>query len=245
VVQRYAAGTVLQAGPGISAWHFNSYSYYWSGPVNSEDTVRFIYVGPLVLFFWRLIGVVARAALFAWLAMLSYGKTPRLPGMPRKAARADDIAPATPGTDVLAELKTRLTGAPACSPNCAEITAASVKVEGDRLEVVMQVSALASVAVAMPHASDRWQLDAVSVDARGALAIARNDDASLWVPLTAGAHTVHLSGRLAAAESLQLAFPQPPRVIDVRARGWTTSGVNEGRLVSGSLELARERDAGR
>ena len=26
------------------------------------------------------------------------------------------------------------------------------------------------------------------------------------------------------------------------ARGWTVSGVNEGRLVSGSLELARERD---
>ncbi len=69
-----------------------------------------------------------------------------------------------------------------------------------------------------------------------------NDDASLWVPLTAGAHTVRLTGRLAAAESMQLAFPQPPRVIDVSARGWTTSGVNEGRLVSGSLELARERD---
>ena len=30
-----------------------------------------------------------------------------------------------------------------------------------------------NVAVAMPHASDRWQLDEVSVDARGALAIAR------------------------------------------------------------------------
>jgi type II secretion system protein N len=56
---------------------------------------------------------------------------------------------------------------------------------------------------------------------------------------------VRLAGRLAAAESIQLAFPQRPRVIDVSARGWTTSGVNEGRLVSGSLELARERDAER
>ena len=80
---------------------------------------------------------------------------------------------------------------------------------------------------------------------RGTLAMARDDDASLWVPLTAGAHTVRLAGRLAAAESIQLAFPQRPRVIDVSARGWTTSGVNEGRLVSGSLELARERDAER
>jgi hypothetical protein len=269
VVQRYAAGTVLQAGPGIPAWRYNSYNYYWSGPVEADDTVRFIYVGPVVLFFWRLIGVIALAALFAWLALLSYGKKLSLPGLPKAIAAGAPLAgllslgllvlslgasspvrageapaaPGSPGSELLTELKTRLTAAPECAPHCAEIAAARVLVEGDRLEVVMQVSALANVAVAMPHASDRWQLDEVSVDARGSLAMARNDDASLWVPLTPGAHTVRLTGRLAAAESIQLAFPQPPRVIDVSARGWTVSGVNEGRLVSGSLELARERDA--
>ncbi len=76
---------------------------------------------------------------------------------------------------------------------------------------------------------------------RSSLTIGRERDASLWVPLTPGAHTVRLAGRLAAAESIQLAFPQPPRSIEVRASGWTVSGVNEGRLVAGSLELARER----
>jgi hypothetical protein len=113
-------------------------------------------------------------------------------------------------------------------------------VDGDRLEVTLQVSALAPVGVAMPHASDRWQLDDVSVDGRGTLAMLREGDATLWVPLTTGAHTVRLAGRLAAAESIPLAFPQPPRTVDVTARGWTVSGVNEGRLVAGALELARE-----
>ena len=51
--------------PASPPGDYNSYSYYWSGPVNAEDTVRFIYVGPVVLFFWRLIGVIALAALFA------------------------------------------------------------------------------------------------------------------------------------------------------------------------------------
>ena len=270
VVQRYAAGTVLQAGPGIPAWQYNSYDYYWSGPVESADTVRFIYVGPVVLFFWRLVGVIALAALFAWLALLSYGKRISLPGFPKAASAAtllllcmvsglpspvqaagDDepdaavSAPGAPDNNLLDELKKRLTAAPECSPHCAEISAARVTVEGDRLEVVLQVSALANVAVAMPHASDRWQLDEVSVDSRGTLVMARDDDASLWVPLTAGAHSLRLAGRLASAESIQLAFPQRPRVIDVSARGWTTSGVNDGRLVSGSLELARERAAER
>jgi hypothetical protein len=269
VVQRYAAGTVLQAGPGIPAWNFNAYSYAWSGPVTADDTVRFVYVGPVVMFFWRLLGVIGLLALFAWLASLSFGKSLRLPGMPFKPSAASlpgllapallvaamslaavpNVAhaqePAPPASDVLDELKSRLTATPACAPSCSEITAARVTAEGDRLEVTLQVSALANVAVAMPNASDRWQLDTVTLDSRGALAMSRGADATLWVPMTPGAHTVRLAGRVASSESIALAFPQPPRVIDVSARGWTASGVNEGRLVAGSLELARERGAER
>jgi len=161
------------------------------------------------------------------------------------AAPAPAAAQGAPSEVLLNELKQRLTAAPSCAPSCAELAEARVTVDGERLDIVMQVSALANLAVAMPHANDRWQLDEVSVDARASLAMAREGDASLWVPLTAGAHTVRLSGRLAAAETIQLAFPQPPRAVAVNARGWAVSGVNEGRLVSGSLELARERGAQR
>ena len=264
VVQRYAAGTVLQAGPGRPAWRYNSYNYYWSGPVEPSDTVRFIYIGPALMFIWRIAGVLALAALFAALAVLSYGGPGalgrlRLPGRPPGVAAswltalmlpfalalvaAPVQAQVAPSPELLEELKTRLTAAPECAPACADVSHARVSVEGDRLEVVLQVSALAKLAVAMPHASDRWQLDEVSVDSRGALTMARQSDASLWVPLDQGAHTVRLAGRLASAESIQLVFPQRPRTIDVSARGWTANGVNEGRLVSGSLDLTRLRDA--
>ena len=94
-------------------------------------------------------------------------------------------------------------------------------VEGDRLEVVLQVSALASVAVAMPHASDRWQLDEVSVDARGSLAIARERDASLWVPLTAGrAHRAsHGPARRRRIDSARLPAAAARHRRDARAAG--------------------------
>jgi len=274
VVQRYATGTRLQAGPGIPAWQYNSYRYSWSGPVEAADSVRFIYIGPVAMFLWRLLGVIALAVLFVWLARLSYGGTWKLPGLRGDGLPADAAPPVAttaavglpallalgllalgastpssaqsiPGTELLGELKQQLIQAPKCAPNCADIAGARVAVDGDRLEIVMQVSALASLAVAMPHASDRWQLDEVSVDARSTLAMAREGDSSLWVPLTPGAHTVRLAGRLAPAESIQVAFPQAPRTIEVRASGWTVSGVNEGRLVSGSLDLARERGAQR
>jgi hypothetical protein len=258
VVQRYASGTRLQAGPGIPAWNYDSYTYRWSGPVEASDTVRFIYIGPVVRFFWRITGVIALAWLLLALARLSYGGTWRLPGLPRAAAAlpllcmlaalgaaAPAGAQSAPAAELLGELKQRLTAAPACAPNCAEIAEARVTVDGERLEIVMRVSALANLAVPVPHASDRWQLDEVSVDTRASLAMSREGDATLWVPLTTGAHTLRLAGRLAPAESIQVAFPMPPRAIDVSARGWTVSGVNESRLVSGSLELARERGAQR
>jgi hypothetical protein len=77
----------------------------------------------------------------------------------------------------------------------------------------MQVSAHASVAVAMPQASDRWQLDEVSVDARGTLAVAAMaSGAHVWVPLHRGRHTrATAGGRPAGRESIQLAFPSTAR----------------------------------
>jgi hypothetical protein len=279
VVQRYASGTRLQAGPGIPAWRYNSYPYRWSGPVEANDTVRFIYIGPVALFIWRILGVGALTLLFLSLARLSYGGTGRSPGMPHAgesggttaggtiagvtapllvaaaiatvalgspvSARAQNASSVGPSAELLDQLKQRLTAPPRCAPSCAEMAEARVVIDGERLEIVMRVSALANLAVAMPHASDRWQLDDVSVDARASLAIGREGDASLWLPLTAGAHTVRLAGRLAPVESIQVAFPQQPRAIEVHANGWTVSGVNEGRLISGSLELARERSAQR
>ena len=46
--------------------------------------------------------------------------------------------------------------------------AAEVDADGDRLQVTLEASALAQVAVALPHAADHWQLDSVQVDGRWA-----------------------------------------------------------------------------
>ena len=158
-------------------------------------------------------------------------------GIAAPAARAE------PDSALLNELKARLTRPPDCAPSCAEVTSAQVTARGDRLDVLLQVSALASVAVPMPTARDRWQIDSITVDGRSALALGREADGTLAVPLPVGAHEVRLSGSLPAAASLQLEFPRPPRVIAVTSEGWDVSGVNEGRLLSGSLELVRRRTA--
>jgi hypothetical protein len=258
VPQRYAAGTLLQTGPGIPNWAYQTYSFSWSGPVEVEQTVRFLYLGPLLLGLWRITGVVLLVLLFLALLRPSSGARGMFNGWGRgphatTAAAAFcfllalTIAPevhaaSTPDTRILEELKTRLTQPPDCSPSCSDITSASVVAHNDRLEILLTVSALAPTAVPMPGAGDRWQLESVTLDDHSALTVARGDDGVTWVPLAPGTHTVRLSGRLAAAQSIDLAFPVPPHRIIVSNDGWDVSGLNdEQRLISGSLELVRRR----
>jgi len=267
VDQRYAAGTQLQAGPGVPNWSYNRYPFFWSGPVEASERVHFIFIGPLLLGLWRIAGVILLTALFLSLAFQGRAggvsgvlNWARVLGPFRSGTSAAGLvlllaclgfasharAASTPDAGILDQLRQRLTKPPECLPTCADITSASVVVHEEKLDVSLSVSALASVAVPMPVAGDRWQVDTVTVDGRSALAAARNDDgsASLSVPLTAGVHTVHLSGRLAAAESVSLAFPLSPHRVAVESTGWDVTGLNdEQRVLSGALELVRHRAA--
>lgn len=262
VTNRYADGTLLQAGPGVPNWQYNTYSFSWSGPVEPSQKLRFIFLGPLMLGLWRILGICA-SLLFALLLLRNAFDFPlKLPGVPAAwlhsrataalllagllsalpAPRVD--AQALPTPEMLNELKARLTQPPACGNSCVEIIAADVRADGGRLEVTLSVSALANLAVSLPHAGDRWQLDSVAVDGRTAPFALREADGSAWLPLSPGAHRVQLAGRLANAETVQLNFPQPPRAITVSANGWDASGVSNGRLLAGSVELIRRRVAG-
>jgi hypothetical protein len=253
-VGRYAPGTVLQTGPGVPSWQYNSYEYSWTGPVESQETARFVFIGPLLLGLWRVLGVALTALWFAWLLQAGFGFRLRLPSIPGAAARAAALllilacgftarseAAATPDTGLLKELRTRLLEAPKCLPNCSEINAARVTVEDNRLELTLQVSALASVAVPMPDAGERWHIDSLAVDGAASLTLGRESDGSTWVPLRAGAHTVRIVARLGDVDSIALAFPQAPRTVVVSASGWEAAGVNDGRLLAGTLELNRRR----
>jgi hypothetical protein len=261
VSDRYASGTLLQTGPGVPDWNYNDYNFSWSGPVEPSQKLRFIYLGPVLLGIWRILAVLLTVLFTLLLARTAFNLQLKLPGFPLSKPGAGSAAmlfaalallgqpqpagaQAMPTPEMLQELKSRLTEVPECRNTCAEVMAADVDADGDRLQVTLNVSALAQVAVALPHAGDRWQLDAVQLDGRAAMFAVREPDSTLWMPLTPGAHRITLSGRLANAESVQLNFPQPPRAIRVESRGWDSSGVTNGRLLSGSLEFTRRRLAG-
>ncbi len=258
IEQQYAPGTVLQAGPGIPSWRYRVYTFRWSGAVEPTETVRFVYVGPVLMAAWRIGGAILLAALFLELLRPgSFGDLGRRFGGAKSASvlpvlglvMVSVIAPqaraaATPDAAILEQLRTRLTRPPECSPTCADIASAAVAVHDQQLTVSLIVSALAPLAVPMPGAGDHWQLDSVTLDGKSALAVEREGDGTLWVPLTPGAHTVVLSGRLAVLQAIDLAFPLAPHRVSVESKGWEVTGLNdEQRLISGALELIDRRAA--
>ena len=256
LLARYAAGTLVQAGPGIPAWNYGAHPFGWTGPVEPDQSLRFVVLGPVAVALWRIAGVAALAWFFIRLARNSFGTRVRLPGFLKPGAAVGAVllacvaaaphgarAESTPDPALLNELRDRLTQAPACAPTCAEIMQAQVRVSADRIQIDLKVSALAPLAVAVPSAGDRWQIDSVSVDGASSLAVAREPDEALWVPLKSGARTIRIEGRL-VGDTLHLAFPLMPRTISVDAAGWDVAGVNAGRLVSGALDLTRQPRAG-
>ena len=161
------------------------------------------------------------------------------------AAAGSVCAASVPDAAILDQLKARLTRAPQCLPTCSDITSATLTVHDNQLVVSLVASALAPLALPVPTA-DRWQLTGVSLDGRAALAVGRESDATTWVPVTPGIHTIVLTGTLAPAQAIQLTFPVVPHRVSVSSKGWDITGLNdEQHLVSGSLELVDRRVSNR
>ena len=251
----YAPGTLVQAGPGVPEWDYGAHSFSWSGPVDPSQTVRFIVLGPVEVAVWRIAGVLLLVTFLMQLARASWGPRMSWPGLIGRGSVhalvllgcALTVAPpahaqSLPDSELLQQLHDRLIESPRCAPTCAELLDAHIHVSGERIAVEIQASALASVAVALPAAGDRWQIDSITVDGKSSLAVTREADAGLWLPIGYGMHSVRIEARL-SGESVHLAFPMTPRHITVDTPGWTTVGINAGRLLAGALDLTRQSPA--
>jgi hypothetical protein len=241
-VGRYEPGAVVQAGPGLPAWRYHTYAYSWSGPVEENATARFLISPPWLTRLWRLAGLALSVLLLFELASRGL---PGLPGgwRPRPLSPAQPLvlillvfalaaaahAASTPDPALLEQLRQRLLEPPKCEPDCAEMLGATVTASPARLAVVLGVGVLDAVGVALPEAGSGWAWDLVQVDGVAAGGVYRSPRGTRYLNLTRGRHSVRLEGPLGDVDALSLAFPMPPRVIDVSASGWETGGVSERR----------------
>ena len=257
---RYAPNAVVQAGPGVPSWEWNSYRLSWSGPVDAGQTMRLIVLPRWAVTALRFFEVAMLLLFAAVLAADIAGKRWRLPGGPGSGtARASgffaaallaltmsispDAQAQTPDRELLRELESRLLEPPACVPRCAEIAAAEVRAAGDGIGMTLTVHAAEDVAIPLPGSERGWHPQAIALDGSAAAQVLRADDGALWLRVSPGRHTVVLRGAAPAVDSLEIPFPTPPRVIEADSDGWLVAGIKDRRLLSGSLQLTRLQSA--
>lgn len=248
---RYDANALVQSGPGLPAWRWRSVSLAWNGPVQPDQTFRLIMLRPWQTAMWRVLGVLLAAGLFYLLLRASFNLPGHLRGLragPATAAvlgmlvllpLAGALHAETPSPQILEALKSRLTAPAECMPQCALAAAARADAGQRELVIELDIHALERTAIPLPGQDGAWQPDSFSVDGRPGSLLYRDAGGVLWLPLEAGLHSVRLSGVMPDADSFQVPFPLRPKEMLASAAGWEVAGVQEQRMVTGSLEFTR------
>ena len=255
---RYAPNAIVQAGPGIPSWHWNTYHLSWSGPIDADQTMKLVILPRWLVTLLRFVGVGLLLLFSAILAAEILGKRWTLPGgLSLGGGKGIGIATAaalsvllaaspqakaqTPDPKLLEELKARLLEVPNCVPRCAEIASATIVIGTDIVTVNLTVHAMQEVALPLPGSATGWRPEAILTNGSSATQVLRGQNEQLWLRVEPGRHRVELRGSVPAVDSLEIPFPSPPRFVVARSDHWLIAGIKDRRLLSGSLQLTRLR----
>ncbi len=243
---------LIQTGPGLLKWQWNSFPMQWNGPVDSDQKIRLWLVSPFANMILAFIRIILLAVLALFLTDLKGFKISgikkaipsllviliMIPGL----ARAETATGAYPPAEILAELKERLLEKPECLPFCADSPSMKLYMEKENLRIVFRVHVVAKTAVPLPGSSDMWRPDAVMLDSVPADVILRDNKGTLWILAPEGIHDVILSGGTMPGNELQISFPMRPHKVSIEGKGWSVQGIDREGRVEGSIRLIRIKE---
>ncbi len=244
---------VVQTGPGLPNWNFQSFHLSWSGPVEQTQSFELFILPPGLTRLWSLVSVLLSLGLLLVLVRSANIALPRSSkGASTYAAalalllglgtstQVEAQAQAFPPSDLLHELRTRLLKADACEPSCLSVPTLHVRIEGSRLSLKAQVHAAATTAYRAPGPLESFAPETVRVDGKDALSATRLQDGFLYVRLAPGLHEVELVGSMPRTQSLTLALGSAPHRVITEARDYLFDGLNADGRAEGSLSIRRD-----
>ncbi len=249
----YDPTAIVQTGPGLPRWNWQTLSLSWSGPVSAAQRVHLYLLSPsmnLVLAFVRaLLAFVLVLRFFPWTRRFfpgSWGEGPRAAAIAAALLVCIVMSPglahaqATPSKETLDELRDRLLRKPECTPSCAAAGRMAIEVRGSVLTLLMSIDAKASTAVPIPGSSAEWTPAEVLVDGKPAAGLLRLGDGTLWLELAEGSHQVTVRGPVPARESFQVALPLKPHHVEKAImEGYSVEGLHEDGLADDNLQFTR------
>ena len=250
---------IVQTGPGLPRWGWQSVTLTFSGPVKADQTIDLWLLSPTV----NLLLAFLRVALLAMLVAVAFG----LPGRrwPRglvqrfrgrgavwlsvlaiavsSLSSSTAAAQVVPDAEVLDELRTRLLAPATCGDDCVQISRLRIEAASTSLRLVFEVHADGDTVVPLPTDDDQWTPRSILVDGKAANAVRRAD--RLLVRVAKGVHDVVAEGPLPQRASVAVSLPMVPRQGTFSSSSWLLDGLHEDGIVDANLQLTRlEKDAG-
>lgn len=254
-VQRMDPSAVVQTGPGLPTWQWQSLRLGWHGPVRADQTVELFLLPPSAhlllailrvlltgLLLLRLVGMERlraqlqrlRGALGTAVVVLAVAAT-------MTAAPTPAVAQEVPSADVLAELKQRLLAADTCEGPCVVVSRLDLVIRDRVLTLRLDVSAQRDAAAVLPGLVHQLALRKVSVDGQPTWALRRTDAGLYAVRVPVGRHVVQAELLLPARAVLDLPLPDRdrPQLVVFDGPGWRLDGLDNHGVPAQTLQLTR------
>ena len=268
-LQQIDPNAVVQTGPGLPNWSWQSWRLSWTGPVRKDHTIRLWLLSPSwnsALSFLRVALLIAMALLLVarqdmtWTRRDEEGGDDDSPAPPSTGAAALLVAAlagaslavapgaaqaqeAAPRAELLSELESRLLAESMCGGPCVVIGQADITVQDRTWTMRAEAHVQKDSSWALPGPADPLRLDEVKVDGLPTLQLRRDPGGLTMVRLPAGRHTLEVTGRLVNRNVVTVQFDEEtrPRTVTFRSEAWTVDGINDKGVPDSSLQLTRSQ----
>ncbi len=247
---------VVQTGPGVPTWEWQSWHLSWSGPVHRDHEMKLYLLsasGSGLISALRILLTGVMAFLLLRYCMAQAKRPPR--GRKRRAASAamlllsfamggatllqsPPVAAEVPSDETLTELRNRITRPPLCHPNCISVQRMELDIDGSDLTMLSEVHAAADASYQLPGPFESWAPADVRINGRPAAGMVLGDDGFLHLRLPPGRYRVSVKGPVIGS-NVTLTLGEKPRWVQVTAPDWEVDGIDEAGAVEGSLRFHR------
>ncbi len=255
LLDEYDPDALIQTGPGLPDWKWQTMALKWNGPVTSKQVLHLYLLSPALNLVLALIRV-ACLALLIWGVLkpeatrIRFGKETALAAVAlmmiflphaARAAEADLSGPAGgfPPQHLLEEFEKRLLVPPDCLPRCADLSRMDITLRDRNLQILLQMHAAVRTAVPLPAGRSQWLPQQVLADGAQLEALGCDDRGRLWAVIPPGRHTIALLADVGGLDTIRLALPLKPHLTTVAAPGWKIEGLQPGGKAAGVLILYR------
>ncbi|MVF14429.1 hypothetical protein FT643_20030 [Ketobacter sp. MCCC 1A13808] len=239
-------GLSAQTGPGIPSWDWQPIYLQWSGPVTQQEPLTVWLMSPLESRFLNGLRVVS--GLLLLMAILGFKRQRgqwQFASWKGKASTAimvcvlvsilpfaQEAKADIPDPELLNSLKQRLLTEEDCTPACLSVMRTRIDLLKSRLTVRMQVHAVRNVIWALPQSGQQWQVDGLLLDDQDHPLDSPDANSPLRTFIPQGEHEIVITGLVSSQQDFQLSFPVMPHNVELNLSGFTSKGLDNGRLRS-------------